>query len=374
MSSMNEKACLGRVAKMVLLSLVMVGTLLTGSGPADAATPWYALGGSHTLVLTQDGMVWSVGSNRYGQLGNGATNYYFTAELQRVKGLSDVVALVAADSHSVALKRDGTVWAWGNNGAGQLGPTKAEFSSVPLQIAGLGDVKAIATGNSHVLALKGDGTVWAWGNNQIGQLGDGSKASSRVPVQVTALKDVVAIAAGNFHSIALKKDGTVWGWGYNSYGALGEANAGGKGEPVPVLVQGLADVKGIASGQNHSVAVKRDGTVWVWGSNRLSQFGNGSRTDGGPRPVMVGEVGHALDVIAHGNHSEALKDDGTVWAWGAAEAGEWGNGMHVNGSDRPVQMRGVSGPTKISAVVNLKSLAGGAVASTGAGTSLATMK
>src|SRR2546428_613650 len=83
------------------------------------------------------------------------------------------------------------------------------------------NAQKIAAGNYHSLALKSDGTVWAWGMNLYGQLGDGTNTGSNVPVQVSSLTGIIAIGGGYGHSLALKSDGTVWAWGYNSTGQLG---------------------------------------------------------------------------------------------------------------------------------------------------------
>lgn len=119
------------------------------------------------------------------------------------------------------MKNDGTVWAWGSNGYGQVGDGTTNNALIPLQVNGLSGVSAISGGLNHSLALKNDGTVWSWGYNLHGQLGIGyPPLSSLTPVQVTSLSDVVAIAAGSLFSAALKSDGTVWMWGYGISGAL----------------------------------------------------------------------------------------------------------------------------------------------------------
>ena len=120
--------------------------------------------------------------------------------------------------HSLFLKGDGTVRAWGNNYYGQLGDGSTTISYFPVRVSGLSDVVAIAGGHDHNIALKDDGTVWSWGVNGDGQLGDGTYIYSNVPVRVSGLTGVVAVAAGRGHSVALKEDGTVWAWGSNSYG------------------------------------------------------------------------------------------------------------------------------------------------------------
>ncbi|BBO18213.1 conserved hypothetical protein [Candidatus Brocadia pituitae] len=116
--------------------------------------------------------------------------------------------------HTIALKSDGTVWAWGSNFWGQLGDGTNNYSNYRVQVVGLSDVIAIAAGSEHNVALKSDGTVWAWGENKYGQLGDGTNTDRNTPVQVSGLNDVAAIAAGWWFTTALRSDGTVWEWGW----------------------------------------------------------------------------------------------------------------------------------------------------------------
>src|SRR3990170_1018617 len=148
----------------------------------------------------------------------------------------NAVAIAGEEDHSLALKNDGTVWAWGYNLYGQLGNGNNTNSNVPVQVAGLTGITAIAGGGrAHSLALRNDGTVWAWGFNTSGQLGNGTLTNNNVPVPVSSLTAVTALAGGANHSIALKNDGTVRAWGLNSYGQLGSGNNTDSNIPVQVI-------------------------------------------------------------------------------------------------------------------------------------------
>ncbi|MCX6622398.1 MAG: putative Ig domain-containing protein [Acidobacteria bacterium] len=270
-----------------------------------------AAGGGHSMALKGDGTVWAWGWNAYGQLGDGTTTDRGVPV--QVSGLTGVVALAAGNYHSLAVKSDGTVWAWGYNAAGQLGDGTTSSSSVPVPVSGLTGVAAVAAGTNHSLAVKRDGTVWAWGQNGSGQLGDGTTTFRNVLVQVSGLTGVVGIAAGYQHSVAVKSDGTVWTWGLNQSGQLGDSTATDRTVPVPA--SGLTGLVAVAAGANHSMAMKNDGTVWAWGLNNQGQLGDGSTTDRSS-PVQVKGIAGAVAIAAGGTYSAAVKSGGAVWEWG----------------------------------------------------------
>ena len=160
-------------------------------------------GGAHNLAVKADGTVWTWGFNQYGQLGNG-TNADSYAPVQ-VPGLVNAIAAAGGEHYSLALKSDGTVWAWGHNHEGELGNGTNTDSNLPVWVTGLNGVVAIAptSGAKHSLALKSDGTVWAWGYNASGQLGNGGNTDSNVAIQVPGVRGAIAIAAGGAHSVAI---------------------------------------------------------------------------------------------------------------------------------------------------------------------------
>ncbi|HLE17979.1 MAG TPA: carboxypeptidase regulatory-like domain-containing protein [Syntrophales bacterium] len=282
---------------------------------------------THTLYLKNDGTVWAWGNNSNGQLGNGTMTQ--SATPVQISGLSSVVAVAAGYAHTVALKSDGTVWAWGNNSNGQLGNGTTTDSGIPVQITGLSGAAAIAAGYAHTVALMTDGTVWTWGNNSNGQLGDGTTTDSHIPLP-TWLPGVAAIAAGHSHTVALMNDITnvsVWAWGNNSNGQLGNGTT--TDSAAPVHVSNLSGGTAIAAGSYHTVALKDDGTVWVWGSNIKGQLGNGSTTQS-TVPVQISGLPSVTAVAAGYTHTVALKSDGTVWAWGDNFYGQLGDGTTID--------------------------------------------
>jgi hypothetical protein len=206
-------------------------------------------GGEHSLFLAADSTVWAVGDNYLGQLGDPATNNQYVRRVVKVKGpdginpLRGVIAIAAGSGHSLFLTKDGRVWATGRNNEGQLGDGTTQDRSIVVPVvkadgSPFDSVIAIAAGHLHSLFLRQDGSVWAVGNNDAGQLGDGTLQRRLTPVRVkmndgSFLTNVQAIAAGGEignivifgpvwgHSVFLRQDGTVWAVGSNHEGELG---------------------------------------------------------------------------------------------------------------------------------------------------------
>ncbi|UCB47451.1 MAG: RCC1 repeat-containing protein [Spirochaetota bacterium] len=345
----------------------------------------------HTIALKEDGSVWIWGSNDYGQLGNGdypnnrSKPVYVLVE-SGGDTLNNIVSVAAGYKHSVALKNDRTVWAWGMNNTGQLGDNTnipGTYSDIPVQVVGSGGggsltgIVAVAAGMEHTVALMDDGTVWTWGRNSEGQLGDGNMFTpSATPVQVLGyngegtLSGVVGIDAGDYHSLAVKEDGTVWAWGHNYWGQLGDGNSP-ENSKTPVQVVGyegggiLTGIVAVSAADEHTVALKNGGTVWAWGRNNTGQLGDNTNIPGtdSDTPVQVtGEDGEGVltDVIAIGagggqsaSYTVAIEQDGTAWAWGVNSYGQLGNGNNPTGSDTPFKVAGYEGQGNLSGIVAL---------------------
>jgi len=305
-----------------------------------------AAGWFHNLAVRSDGTAWAWGRNNFGQLGNGTTNQSDVPV--QVSNLSGVIAVAGGAYHSVALKSDGTVWDFGYNGDGQLGTGTTTNSSTPVQVSNLSGVIAVAAGCDHTLALKSDGTVWDWGYNSYGQLGNGTTTNSSTPVKVSNLSGVTAIAGGCYHSLALKSDGTIWAWGDNHNGQLGNGTT--TNSSTPVQVSNLSGITAIAAGEYHSLAVRSDGTAWAWGYNQNGQLGNGT-TKQSTTPVQVSNLTGAQSVAGGGGHSLAITSGGAVWAWGLNSYGQLGNGTTTN-SPTPVQVSNLTNAAAISGGVD----------------------
>ena len=300
--------------------------------PATAAT--VAGGSSHTLVVkTTDGTPWAWGANGDGQLGDGSRTARQTPTL--VSGLSRVVAVAAGARHSLALTSDGSVWAWGDNTHGQVGAGGSGDQLLPVRV--LTKAMAIAAGDNHSIALKTDGSVWTWGANAGGQLGDGGTTSRSRPGPVTGLGLVAAIAGGGNHTIVVLQTGVMKAWGRNSSGQLGNGTTAPATNPVTVAL--VSDATVADAGSAFTLARRFDGTLLAWGQNASGQLGLGD-TEQRLTPQALPGLSGVIGIAAGGDHTLALMSDRSVAAWGHNSYGSVGDGSGVD-QPRPVSVGGL---------------------------------
>ena len=263
-----------------------------------------AAGDFHSMILKQDGSVWSCGLNTDGQLGIPFVTYA-SATFKQTTIASGAIAIAAGVVHSLALKQDGSLWMSGKQD-GDEQPKRQRF----LFLRVIDGAKAVAAGNGHSMVLTQDGVVLAMGQNQYGQLGDGSYADKTRFVKVMK-RGASAIAAGHLHSMILKADGGVWSTGWNGDGQIG---IGSKSDKVwgklNFFSQVMSDGKAVAAGGYHSIILRVDGTVWTTGWNMYGQLGDGTTIDRNFYHVVSS---NAKAIAAGTRHSIVLKMDGSVW-------------------------------------------------------------
>ena len=258
----------------------------------------------------------------------------------QVSGLSNVKQIDAGAWHALALKKDGTVWAWGYNGDGQLGDGTNIDKLTPVQVSGLTGVMAIACGSFHSLAIKNDGTVWAWGWNSNGQIGDGTIIGKNTPVQVSLISGAIGIAGGDFHSLAVKNDGTVSTWGRNDEGQLGVNDLTDRLAPVSLTTFNSAT--DVAAGAEHSMVRTSEGNIWTSGHNAEGELGDGTNTRR-QAFVLAGGTGFTdvKTISSGGYHCIVFRKNGTLWAWGYDADSEVGDGLSYD-KWSPIQVLGLS--------------------------------
>lgn len=308
-----------RVMILVLISAMILNLVVTRDVfdffevNASSYQTKIIAGEAHSILLRRDGTVWAWGENENGQLGIGTT-VDSTVPVQ-VSNLENIIDIDTFRDHNIALKSDGTVWTWGHNNWSQLGHGTNVDILEPTKVESLTDVESIAAGYLHTVVSKSDGTVWTWGNNSDGQIGNGTKDSQLTPTQATGLNGVVKVSAGLKHTLAVTEDGTLYGWGRNSYYQLASNDT--SDVLIPIEISAISNVKSIDAGDYHTIVILEDKTVWCWGSNAKGQLGNNSYSNS-PTPQKVLDNGVYID--AGSDTSFAVTEDfggqRQLWGWG----------------------------------------------------------
>lgn len=237
------------------------------------------------------------------------------------------------------------LWVWGNGNNGELAQGNTTDRNSPVQIGALTDWSSVLdTGSRHTLVIKTDSSLWAWGNNS-GRLGDGTAITRSSPVQIGLLTDWSSVSAADRHSVAIKTDGTLWSWGLGSSGRLGHGNTTDLSSPVQV--GSLTTWASVEIGPSQTLAIKTDGTLWAWGNNSPNgQLGDGTIIDKSS-PVQIGSLTDWASVGSGDRHSHAIKTDGTLWSWGDQDNGKIGDGVLVRRSS-PVQIGSLTDWTTVN--------------------------
>lgn len=286
-----------------------------------------AAGYAHTLLVDSDGVLWAWGRNTSGELGVAAYDTTDRPIPTRVQGTATNWESVAASwYHSFGIRSDGTLWAWGENEYGQLGIGYQSWrATIPQRVGTASNWAAVSAGHTHTLGLRSDGTLWAWGYNTSGQLGLGSTCYSvATPTQVPGDVDWARVDAEYDYSMGIDRDGDLYSWGNNYKGILGLGDSTNRKSPA--LVGG--GWRGVYPGRVHCLGVRSDGSLYGWGSGYDGALGLGEGDTGAKTtPCLIAGSSPAWVGAAAGDRwSVAVRSDGTVWGFGWNGNGQLGLG------------------------------------------------
>jgi len=301
---------------LALHSLVLSGQIVDG-------------GNGHALILDKQGNVWTIGRNNYGQLGDSTLEN--SATPKKVKYLNNIIAISRGYDHSVALKKDGTAWCWGHNYFAELGNGTREHSSWPVEvlqisdseISVLTDVISIASVGYHTLALKKDGTVWGWGGNTFNELGKKGNEFQQYAVKIEGLPKIKEVAVGWHHSVVLDYNGGIWVCGSDPAFQFNEETR--KYYDHPILLKNLPKFTKIACGSWHSLAIDENRNVWAWGKNHFGMLGTGDTTSHST-PVLIKSLKNIVDIGGGCFQSIAVDSTGKIFTFGDNPSGQLGTG------------------------------------------------
>lgn len=288
-------------------------------------------GGSHALAIAPDGSLWSWGSDS-SALGLG--NMAGPVPRPTRVGLENDWAEIYAGYHaSFAIRRDGSLWVWGVNPAGMLGDGTLQPHNTPTRLGTNTDWVSAGIGLHHSAGLRRDGTIWTWGANNFGQFGNPALLAgtnqSFVPQRVGADTNWQSLAVGALHNVAIKTDGTLWTWGDSSLTPAVAANSPSNHlAPVPIGTE--TNWLALAPGYYHTMALKRDGTLWHWGRN-AHLLGGIPATDMA-KPRQFGTSSNWVAIHGGAYHGLARQADGIVWQLGRGNFSASGDPRQIDGS------------------------------------------
>lgn len=285
----------------------------------------FSVGNNHSLIIKSDKSLWAIGRNLLGEIGDGSvvdklvyTSIGTTKNWKQVSG---------GRNFSMAIATDGTLWGWGDNSSGQLGDGTTGSKLVPTQIGTDTNWRYVSAGSYHCLALKTDGSLWAWGENSRGGLGDGTIIRRLSPIQIGTDKNWTHVSSAYFNSIALKSDSSMWTWGEGG-GKMGDGTTLNSSIPKKIAIAN----KWIAvqGAYQHTLAIEADGSLWGWGFNSYGELNDSVLVKQKLFPTRIGldNDWQAVDVSLY--FSMALKKNGTLWAWGSNSSGTIGDGTIID--------------------------------------------
>tara|TARA_Y100001963_G_scaffold16459_1_gene20394 strand:- start:388 stop:1686 length:1299 start_codon:yes stop_codon:yes gene_type:complete len=339
------------------------GWQMPGASNADRVGP---IGGENALAIKTDGTLWGWGNDTYGVLGRNISGPALLPSPVQVGTNTTWKNICSKSLSAISVKTDGTMWSWGYNSAGNSGclglnEVGTDISS-PTQVGTDTDWSSAVggfTGANGSFAVKTNGTMWVWGSNREGQLGlntytnapwqpgtyPGTKRSS--PTQLgTDTTWTDKYTQENMAAYAIKSNGTLWSWGYNIQGQLGHNDRNQRSSPTQVGTDtDWTLVSQNGSTANRMLAVKTNGTLWVWGWNDRGQLGlNDIANRSSPTQLGTATNWHTSVRPATGDYyrSAALKTDGTLWVWGDNEEGSFGLNLGSGELSSPTQLPGGS--------------------------------
>ena len=351
----------------VVNKIIFISLALTLSFADFAFGQNISLESSHSLAICSDSTLWAWGRNGNGYLGDStkiSKNYAIQVKDSLGKTFfKDVIAVATASGVSVAVKKDGSLWSWGSNSEGQLGLGHTTAQLLPQRVLDtigsantyFGDAKSVAGNYESIFVLRNDGSVYACGWNGTGILGDGTYFNSRSRLVRTTkidgfqgLDSITQISSGSEFAMGLHASGRIWAWGRDYYGETGRGTSGyyftGKEVRNSNGIGFLENMVAISAGNNFSVGLKNDGSVWTWGQNELGQLGDSTFLNS-RLPVQVRDTSgkgflRGINKIAAGDdHVLALDAAGNVFAWGSNEFGQLGESFYGTNSIIPVHLK-----------------------------------
>jgi alpha-tubulin suppressor-like RCC1 family protein len=336
------------------------GTETARSSPVTVVggiTNWsqLAAGQTHSLGLTSTGIAYAWGNNGQGRLGDGTLDGR-SSPVSVIGGITNWSQVSAGTSHSLGVTSTGIAYAWGYNSNGRLGDgTTTNRSSPVTVIGGITNWSQLSAGLNHSLGLRSNGILYAWGRGAEGRLGDGNATDRSSPVTVVGgITNWSQVSAGD-HSLGVTTTGIAYAWGYNGQGRLGDGTTTQRSSPVTV-VGGITNWNQVSAALNHSLGLTSTGIAYAWGNGGSGRLGDGTTTSRSSPVTVIGGITNWSQLRAGPGFSLGLTSTGVAYAWGSNNYGQLGNGNTTSTSSPVTVIGGITNWSQVSAGANYSSL------------------
>jgi alpha-tubulin suppressor-like RCC1 family protein len=283
-------------------------------------------GSDYTAGIKTDGTLWVWGGNSNAQLGVRVLGGTRPTPVTTFFGSNSWRQVSCGKFHTAVIVFSGQIWSFGLGASGQLGNTSAATRTIPVGTVPNLTWRQVSCGNDHTAGVAESGALYTWGSNTFCQLGN-DQIFNRCTLVTTFAGGTnwKQVSCGGNHTTAVKYDGTLWVWGYNYHGQLGDNTSGiNKKTPVTTFAGGT-DWRLVSTGEDHTLAIKNGGTLWVWGRNNFGQLGTNTSGDSKSTPVTTFAGGTNWKRVSGGyQFTAAIKNDGTLWTWGSNSYGQLG--------------------------------------------------
>ena len=301
--------------------------------------PMVSCGSNFTGFVTKDKTLYMWGNNNYSQLGDGTVVRRHKPTYVKIKGNQKIVKVSCGYSHTGAITEDGNLYMWGQNLNGQLGDGTTITKDKPtyVKIKGNPQIIKVSCGGYHTGAITEDGSLYMWGFNRNGQVGDGSTVNKSKPVliKIKGNPRFVKVSCGESHTGAVTEDGNLYMWGSNRSYELGDGTRINRNKPVFIMER----VAQVSCGGSHNGAVTKDGSLYMWGSNYWGQLGDGSTDKIKPTLVKIEENLQIIQVSCGQDFTGVVAEDSSLYMWGRNSEGELGDGTKID-KNKPIFIMG----------------------------------
>jgi alpha-tubulin suppressor-like RCC1 family protein len=337
----------GSAGVLLASAFAAVGTLGVSAAQATSFQDWATVdaGGTHTCGVRRNGKLYCWGADAAGQVGDGGDSPDEITAPVRIGTYEDWVTVSAGGGHTCGVRRNGKLYCWGSDEDGQIGNGGGYAFAIttPRRIGTFEDWVSVSAGNIHTCGVRKNAKLYCWGSDGRGQVGDGGdipELGPTAPVRVGSFADWATVSAGYDHTCGIATDGELSCWGEGTNGRLGNGSV--ELEEEPAFVGPFEDWVTVSAGGTHTCGVRRNGKLYCWGSDLFGQVGDGG--DYSETILTPRRIGAFLDwgtVSAGPGHTCAVRRNGKLYCWGADFYGEIGDGAELPNTIR------VSSPARV---------------------------